>query len=120
MEHGEETLVYLVIQKAVYQVGMNALEDADDGEGHHQPDRVQHSFHQKEAKAPRRAQNENLSNGFERQHPAKTKKQNNVSSMAHGNAFYHIFTLASRLGTKNVRPLNMVTSGRSVKGITDM
>ena len=30
MEHGEEALVYLVIQKAVDQVDMDALEDADE------------------------------------------------------------------------------------------
>lgn len=60
------------------QEDVDSLQDIGDGEsiGDDGSDRFLYQFSEKEAKAPGTAQEEELSNGFKRQHPVNTKKEN--------------------------------------------
>lgn len=90
-------LAYLVIEEAVDQVDVHSLKDVDAGKrtGNHWSDGIHDSFNQKEAKAPRTAQNEHLSNVFKGQHLAKTTVQNDVTCL---NATIHLNTLCHVAG----------------------
>lgn len=67
---------YLLVEDAVDQEDVDSLQDVGDGEriGDDGSDGFLYQFSEKEAKAPGTAQEEELSNGFKRQHPVNTKK----------------------------------------------
>ena len=67
---------YLLVEDAVDQEDVDSLQDVGDGEsvGNDGSDGFLYQFSEKEAKAPGTAQEEELSNGFKRQHPVNTKK----------------------------------------------
>lgn len=64
-------LSHLLVEEAVDQEDVDSLQDIGDGEsiGDDGSDRFLYYFSEKEAKAPGTAQEEELSNGFKRQHP---------------------------------------------------
>ena len=68
---------YLLVEEAVDQEDVDSLQDIGDGEsiGNDGSDGFLYQFSEKEAKAPGTAQEEELSNGFKRQHPVNTKKE---------------------------------------------
>ena len=67
---------YLLVEDAVDQEDVDSLQDVGDGEsvGNDGSYGFLYQFSEKEAKAPGTAQEEELSNGFKRQHPVNTKK----------------------------------------------
>ena len=75
---------YLLVEEAVDQEDVDSLQDIGDGEsiGDDGSDGFLYHFSEKEAKAPGTAQEEELSNGFKRQHPVNTKESHHLTTFS--------------------------------------